>query len=475
MNIIVIGGGASGIAAAIAAASGGASVLLLEQNEKLGKKLFITGKGRCNLTNASDMKTVQEQVVSNGRFLYSAFDAFTNRDIVRLVEENGCPVKTERGNRVFPVSDHSSDVIRALERALKKAGVRVRLFTRVKEILTEALEAVDAGACGASPAAGGAAATTGAESGSGAAMGSGAASGSKAAKKGGADRRVCGVRLDSGEVLSADAVILATGGISYASTGSTGDGHRMAEGLGLKVTELIPSLVPLVSPDPAVPMLQGLALKNVEITLRDQKKELYRDFGELLFTHFGFSGPVILSASAVVGPRLKKGPLELTINLKPALTEEQLDARLLRDFQEASNRDLKNALDQLFPSRLIGEVIRQSGISPEKKVHDLTREDRAALRTATTGLRYTVTGTRGFTEAIVTKGGVSVKEISPSTMESKKIRGLFLAGELLDLDAMTGGYNLQIAWSTGHLAGASAAAGSAGLAVSASSSGGATS
>ena len=402
-KVIVIGGGAAGMAAALAAAGSGASVVLVEKNEKLGKKLFITGKGRCNLTNAADMKEVQEHVVSNPRFLYSAFRAFTNTDIMRLVEENGCPLKTERGARVFPVSDHSWDVINALEQALKKAGVRVRLNTPVKKLLTEPCD-----------------------------------NGGDGKKQ---DSRVTGVLLSGGEALKADAVILATGGLSYPSTGSDGDGHRFAGETGHRVTEMFPSLV----------------LRNVEIRILDGNKEKYRAFGEMLFTHFGVSGPVILSASAVAGPLLKKKELKLLIDLKPALSAEQLDRRILRDFSEALNKDLRNALTDLFPARLISEVLFQAGLDPSLKVRDITKEERGRLVRTTKGLLFTLTGLRGFTEAIVTKGGVSVKDVDPSTMQSKKVKDLFFAGELLDLDAMTGGFNLQIAWSTGFLAGKSAA------------------
>ncbi|MGP1348922.1 MAG: NAD(P)/FAD-dependent oxidoreductase [Stomatobaculum sp.] len=424
-RVIVIGGGAAGMIAAVSAARRGAAVLLLEKNEKLGKKLFITGKGRCNLTNAADMKTVQESVVSNPRFLYSAFQAFTNTDMMRLMEAQGCPLKTERGGRVFPISDHSSDVIRALERAARAAGVRVQLNTAVTELITEGEQAELAEPSG---------------------------------KEGDARRRVTAVRLTDGSVLRADAVLLATGGLSYPATGSDGAGHRMAEAVGHGITEMQPSLVPLLIQEQAVAAeLMGLSLKNVAVSVRDGKKEKYSDFGELLFTHFGVSGPVILSASAAVGPALRKKKLELLIDLKPALTEEQLDQRLLRDFSAVRNRDLKNSLSELLPSRLISELIRQSGVSPERKIHDMTREERSALVRATKALRFTLTGLRGYNEAIVTKGGVRVKEVNPSTMESKIVRGLYFAGELLDLDAVTGGFNLQIAWSTGWLAGEKAA------------------
>ena len=418
-KVIVIGGGAAGMAAALAAAGSGASAVIVEKNEKLGKKLFITGKGRCNLTNAADMKEVQENVVSNPRFLFSAFRAFTNADIMRLVEENGCPLKTERGARVFPVSDHSWDVINALERALKKAGVRVRLNTPVKKILTAPCD------CGE--------------------------------EKKGQEKRVTGVLLGGGEVLEADAVILATGGLSYPSTGSDGDGHRFAEETGHKVTETFPSLVPMNVKEHAAGELMGLSLRNVEIRILDGTKEKYREFGEMLFTHFGVSGPVILSASAVVGPLLKKKQMTLSIDLKPALTEEQLDRRILRDFSGTLNKDLRNALTDLFPVRLIPEVLFQAELDPSSKVRDVTKEERGRLVRTAKGLTFTLTGLRGFSEAIVTKGGVSVKEADPSTMQSRKVKGLYFAGELLDLDAMTGGFNLQIAWSTGYLAGKSAA------------------
>ena len=414
-QIIVVGGGAAGMMAAVAAAEAGAAVTLLEKNEKLGKKIYITGKGRCNLTNAAPMREVQAQVVSNPRFLYSAFRAMTNEDVMRFFERAGCPLKTERGERVFPVSDHASDVIRALEREMQATGVRVRLNTEVRELLF---------------------------------------SGDSE------ERRVTGVTLSNGDKLRADAVILATGGISYPATGSTGDGYRFAEAAGMALTERHPSLVPLILKEQeSCAAMQGLSLKNVTITLKDGKKKVYEGFGEALFTHFGMSGPLLLSASALAGPLLRsKQELELRIDLKPALTEEQLEQRLLREFDENKNKSLKNILPSLFPQSLIPEVLRQSGISGEKKVRDITKSERAALRQATKGLRFTVTGLRGFNEAVVTKGGVSVRAVSPNTMESKTAKGLYLAGEVLDLDAMTGGFNLQIAWSTGRLAGQSAGA-----------------
>ena len=401
--------------AAVAAAEAGAAVTLLEKNEKLGKKIYITGKGRCNLTNAAPMREVQAQVVSNPRFLYSAFRAMTNEDVMQFFERAGCPLKTERGERVFPVSDHASDVIRALEREMQAKGVRIRLNAEVRDLLFSGEEET---------------------------------------------RRVTGVTLSNGDKLRADAVILATGGLSYPATGSTGDGYRFAEAAGMALTERHPSLVPLILKEQeSCAAMQGLSLKNVTITLKDGKKKVYEGFGEALFTHFGMSGPLLLSASALVGPLLRsKKELELRIDLKPALTEEQLEQRLLREFDENKNKSLKNLLPSLFPQSLIPEVLRQSGISGEKKVRDITKSERALLRQATKGLRFTATGLRGFNEAVVTKGGVSVREVSPNTMESKTAKGLYLAGEVLDLDAMTGGFNLQIAWSTGRLAGQSAGA-----------------
>ena len=407
------------MAAAAAAARNGASVLLLEKNEKLGKKLFITGKGRCNLTNAADMRTVQENVVSNPRFLFSAFRSFTNADIMRLVEENGCPLKTERGGRVFPVSDHSYDVINALEKAVRSAGAKVRLNTEVEKLLTEEV----------------------------------------LTPEGDKSRKIAGVQISGGEKLYADAVILATGGLSYSSTGSDGSGHRMAEETGHRVTEMLPSLVPLNVKEHAAGELMGLSLRNVEIRVMDGRKEVFSEFGEMLFTHFGVSGPLILSASAVAGPLLRKKELKLYIDLKPALSEEQLDRRILRDFAEAKNKDLRNVLTALFPSRLISEVLFQAELSPDRKVRDITKEERSRLVQTTKALSFTLSGLRGFSEAIVTKGGVNVKDADPSSMQSRKVAGLYFAGELLDLDAMTGGFNLQIAWSTGYLAGRSAAEG----------------
>lgn len=408
-QIVIIGGGAAGMAAAIAAAECGKKAVIYEKNEKLGKKMYITGKGRCNVTNDCDMEQLFASVVTNSRFLYSAFYGFTNIDMMELLESAGCRLKTERGGRVFPVTDKSSDVISALAGKLRELNVEVHLNEGVKEIWT---------------------------------VGGG----------------VKGIILERGDrKVEAAAVIVATGGLSYPTTGSTGDGYRFAGETGHSIKETTPALVPFVTEEREVAELQGLALKNVEISVRDGKRELYHDFGEMLFTHFGVSGPVLLSASSYVTGSLKKGPVTLVIDLKPALTTEQLDARILRDFDEAKNKQFKNALNHLYPARLIPVMIERSGISPEKKVNEITREERKRLVEATKGFTLTITGLRGYNEAIITQGGVAVKEINPSTMESKKMKNLYFAGEVLDLDAVTGGYNLQIAWSTGFLAGRSAA------------------
>ena len=412
-RVIIIGGGAAGMMAAVGAADKGHSVLLLEQNEKLGKKLFITGKGRCNVTNACDLDKFFENVMSNPKFLYSAFYGFDNRQMMGFLEEAGCPLKIERGERVFPVSDHSSDVIAALQRVLRKKQVEIRLHTKVKAILTDP-------------------ATDGTSNG-----------------------QVKGVCLSDGQKEYADAVILATGGLSYSSTGATGDGHRMAKTLGHKITDCTPSLVPLEVADNWCYSLQGLSLKNVNLTMSDGEKKVYQGFGEMLFTHFGISGPLVLSASSFYERCKKKEAVTCEVDLKPALSEEQLDKRILRDFEENLNRQFKNALNALYPARLIPVMIDLSDISPDKRVHEITKEERKRLVYHTKHLLLHINGTRDFEEAIITQGGIHVKEINPSTMESKLIRGLFFAGELLDLDALTGGFNLQIAWSTGYLAGTS--------------------
>lgn len=433
-RVLVVGGGAAGMMAALAAAGKGHRVTLFEKNEKLGKKIYITGKGRCNVTNACEPQELFDNVVSNSKFLYSAFYGFDNNAVQQFFETHGCPLKTERGNRVFPVSDHSSDVIRALSGALEKAGVEIRLHTPVKKLLTE-----------------------------------------KAGEEG--SLRIKGVKLLSGEEVKGDAVVLACGGLSYQATGSTGDGYRMAQETGHTLVSCKPSLVPFHIKEEWCRQLQGLALKNVNASLYIEGKEIYEGFGEMLFTHFGVSGPLILSASSYYQTAAEKlrrkkekqagktgktaenmgreASALLKLDLKPALSAEQLDKRILRDFEDNKNKQFKNAVDGLFPARLVPVMIQLSGINPEKKVHEITREERKFFIECIKGLTLTVTGTRGFEEAIITRGGIKVKEVNPSTMESKLVSGLYLAGEMLDLDALTGGFNLQIAWSTGHLAGAS--------------------
>lgn len=403
---IVIGGGAAGMIAAFAASSEAWQVELLEKNEKLGKKIYITGKGRCNVTNDCDPDDFFANVVSNPKFLYSAYYTFDNTQMMQLLEENGCMLKVERGNRVFPVSDHSSDIIKTLQSALQKRNVKVSLKTEVKRLLVK-------------------------------------------------DSGVYGVELTDGKHIMADAVIVATGGISYPSTGSTGDGYRMAEESGHKITETKPALVPFVVKEAWPLLLQGLALKNVSVVLKDGKKDIYQGFGEMLFTHFGISGPLILSASSYYCKKYYGKEVQLFLDLKPALTKEQLDKRILRDFEERQNKQFKNALDGLLPTKMIPVIIQLTQIPADKFVHDITREERQLLVEILKSLPLTVVGTRPFTEAIITQGGVQVKDVNPSTMESKIIKNLYFAGEVLDLDALTGGYNLQIAWSTGFLAGSS--------------------
>ena len=410
-QVIVIGGGAAGMMSAVCAAREGAFVTLLEKNEKTGKKIYITGKGRCNLTNSCDQEVFFDNIVSNGKFLYSAFHRMDSQGVREFFESAGLRLKEERGNRIFPLSDHSSDVISALNRQMEKERVKVCLHTQAAEILT-----------GSHPA-----------------------------------PAVRGVKLAGGRELLADAVIVATGGKSYESTGSTGDGYRFAAHAGHRVKELKPALVPFVTKESWPKALQGLSLKNVSVTLKKEKKKIYEGFGEMLFTHFGVSGPLILSASSYYVKKYNDMPVRLCIDLKPALSDEQLDRRLLREFDRSRNRQFKNALDSLLPAKLIPVLVALSGIPPEKKAGELTREERNSLASCLKNLTMTVTGTRGFQEAIVTQGGVDVKEVNPSTMESKLVKGLYFAGEVLDLDALTGGFNLQIAWSTGYLAGLSAA------------------
>lgn len=402
-KVLVVGGGAAGMFAAIFAAYNGNEVHLFEKNEKLGKKLFITGKGRCNITNAGDMETLFRSVITNSKFLYSSFYGYTNQDVIDFFERIGVKTKIERGNRVFPVSDHSSDVIGGLTRELHNLGVEIHLHTEVKKIIgKEKFEYLE---------------------------------------------------LKNGTKIEGDVCIIATGGFSYQTTGSTGDGYRFAKELGHQVTEIFPSLVPLVIKEDYVRELQGLSLRNVQATVYDGKKKLYQDFGEMLFTHFGVSGPLMLSASSHIAKKVKEKELKLVIDLKPALTFEQLDQRVLRDFEENINKQFKNAIQKLFPTKLIPVIFALSNIDPDKKVNLISKEERHQFVTLIKNFTFTINGLRDFNEAIITKGGVKVKEINPSTMESKLVQNLYFVGEVLDLDALTGGFNLQIAWSTAYAAG----------------------
>ena len=406
-KVLIVGGGAAGMLAAIAAAGQGHEVHLYEKNEKLGKKLYITGKGRCNLTNACDMEELFRSVCSNRKFLYSAFYGFTNQDTIQFFEACGMKTKIERGNRVFPQSDHSYDVTAALQEKMKHLGVKIHLNVTVKEVLTER-------------------------------------------------GQILGIDVEEGnraKLVRAEAVIVATGGYSYQSTGSTGDGYRFARQAGHTVTELSPALVPLNTLEDYGKKLQGLSLRNVRVGVYDGKTCLYEEFGEMMFTHFGVTGPAVLSASSHIQKRLKEKHLTMRIDLKPALSEEKLDQRVRRDFEDAKNKQFKNSCGGLFPAKLIPVIIELSGILPEKKVNEITREERLEFVRLIKNFELTVTGLRDYNEAIITKGGVVTKEVNPSTMESKLVSGLYFAGEVLDLDALTGGFNLQIAWSTGYAAG----------------------
>ena len=405
-NVVITGGGPAGMMAAITAARRGFKVTLVEKNEKLGKKLFITGKGRCNITNAGDTEDLFNSIVTNRKFMFSSFNGFSNYDTLGFFDELGLQIKIERGNRVFPESDHSSDVIGALNRELKRLSVDVRLNTEVKDIIVNGGQAT-----------GVVVKCSGKES-----------------------------------TIQADNVIVATGGNSYQSTGSTGDGYRFARKLGHSVTPIVPALVPFNVAEDWESDLQGLSLKNVSIVVLDGKQEIYSDFGEMLFTHFGVSGPLILSASSFAARRIKEHPLKLVIDLKPALSQEQLDERILRDFDEEKNKAFKNSLDKLLPKKMIPVIVRLSDIDGNKKVNEITKQERQKLVSLIKGLELTITGLRGFNEAIITQGGINVREINPTTMESKLVKNLYFAGEVLDVDALTGGFNLQIAWSTGYAA-----------------------
>ena len=403
-KVIIVGGGAAGMLASIISAKNGCAVTLFEKNEKLGKKVYITGKGRCNVTNNCDPEELLQAVMSNPKFLYSAFYSITSQDMMQLLEDAGVSLKTERGNRVFPVSDHSSDIIHGLEQLMKKYSVQIHLRSEVKNLLTE-------------------------------------------------NGIVTGIQLTDNKVYTADAVIVATGGLSYPTTGSTGDGYRFAVETGHTVTECMPSLVPLTTKEAYIPLMKGLSLRNVELTIKRDKKTVYQDFGEMMFTHFGITGPLVLSASAKIGKFLQKGEeLSAYLDLKPALSHEQLDDRILREFSSAQNKQFKNVIGVLFPSSLTPVIIGLGPIPEDKVIHDISREERLAFGALIKAFPFTITGLGGFSEAVITRGGVSVREIQPGTMESKKIKNLYFIGEVLDLDAVTGGYNLQIAWSTAYLA-----------------------
>jgi predicted Rossmann fold flavoprotein len=407
-DLIVVGGGPAGMLGAAAAAEKGLKVVLLEKNEKLGKKLYITGKGRCNVTNNGDMDDFLRNITTNKKFLYSSLYSFSNQSLIELLHSLGVKTKVERGSRVFPVSDKSSDVIKALSRHLHENHVEVRLNTEVKRVTQE-------GSC-----------TT-------------------------------GVMLRNGSLVKGQKVLLATGGLSYHQTGSTGDGYRMAGQLGHSVIEPKPALVPLVCKEKWAKDLQGLTLKNVSVSAVVNNRAVTEQFGELLFTHFGVSGPVILSISSYLKNYWSQAPVKLWVDLKPALSIEQLDMRLQRDFQTYQSKHLKNALDDLLPQRMIPVIIGLSGLDEHKQINQITRLERDKLAHTFKNITITATGTRPLAEAIVTSGGINTKEINSSTLESKLVKGLYFAGEVIDVDALTGGYNLQIAFSTGYLSGSSAA------------------
>lgn len=403
-KVVIIGGGPAGIIAACKASELGNDVTLVEKNDRLGKKILISGKGRCNITNNTDIEGLIENTPGNGNFLYSAFYTFSNSDLIELLNRYGLETKVERGGRVFPVSDRAKDVVVTLEKYMKDTGVKVLLNAPVTEIITS-------------------------------------------------DGAVKGVQLKDGRKIDCDSVVLSTGGASYPGTGSTGDGYKIAKKLGHEIVKLRPSLVPLIVSEKWIGELQGLSLKNVAVTFVNEKgKKIYSDFGEMLFTHYGVSGPIILSSSRHILDYDFKD-VSLVIDLKPALAEEKLDERIQRDFEKFSRKQFKNALDELLPQKLIPVVIELSEISPDKFVNQITKEERRNLVRVLKNFKLTVIGARPIDEAIVTAGGISTNEINPSTMESKLVKGLFLAGEIIDIDAYTGGFNLTIAFSTGYLAG----------------------
>ncbi len=420
MKVIVIGGGPAGIMSAITSAEMGNDVTILEKMESAGKKLLITGKGRCNITNDADIEEFYSNIPENSKFLYSSFNKYNNRDIVHFLNTYGVKTKVERGKRVFPTSDKARDVLEALISKIKEVGVSIKYNFKVEKIIT-------------------------------------------------IDNAVTGIEgIDTNthkkELIKADKVILATGGKSYSVTGSTGEGYEMAKELGHTVTNLRPSLVPLECEEKKskelCQSLQGLSLRNISIKIKNGEKTIYEDFGEMLFTHYGLSGPIILSASAIlvryknIDNLLRENKIKIVIDLKPALTEKQLDSRILRDFEEVKNKQYKNSLEKLLPKKMINSIIQLSGIDPEKKVNEITKEERKNLVQLVKNIEITINGFRPIEEAIITSGGINTKEINPKTMESKIIKGLFFAGEIIDVDAYTGGFNLQIAWSTGYTAGA---------------------
>jgi len=416
MKVIVIGGGPAGMMAAITSAENGNEVILLEKNKGLGKKLLITGKGRCNITSSLPMEDFIKNTPGNGMFLYSAYNKFTNQDIISFLKKQGLDVKEERGNRIFPVTDKSQDVLNCFEKKLKSLkNVKIMYEMPVLEILTDEQNTA-----------------------------------------------VLGVKCKNGDIIKANKVILATGGKSYPLTGSTGDGYEMAKKLGHTITKIKPSLVPLETYEQDLHQsLQGLSLRNVKIKMVDicKNKTIYEDFGEMLFTHFGVSGPVILSGSAHlvryknIDELLKNKKIKLLIDLKPALTEEKLNDRILRDFEDFKNKNFKNSLDKLLPQKLIPVIIERSGINPDKQVNSITKQERTQIVKLLKEFEVTIKNFRRIEDGIITAGGISIKEVNPKTMESKLISGLYFAGEILDVDSYTGGFNLQIAYSTGFVAG----------------------
>jgi hypothetical protein len=452
-DIVIVGAGAAGMMSAVAAAKANNqnNVILIEKNEKLGKKVFITGKGRCNVTNACEVEALFGNVMEHSKFLYSAIYGFDNQAVMRFFEEAGCPLKTERGQRVFPVSDHSSDIIKTLEMELKKLKVKILLNTEVKKLLTSKSDDDNDGNSDEIK----------------------NIENDKYSKKKSSNKKkikftsvITGAEVYDKTakrkyVINADRMIVATGGCSYVLTGSTGDGYRFAKECGHSIVETSPSLVPFSIAEKWCYELQGLSLRNVKATVTVDGKQIYSDFGEMLFTHYGVSGPLILSASSyyvhnISKPDVNNKDVKLYIDLKPALTYEQLDKRILREFDDNKNKQFKNVISSLFPSKLVPVMPMLADISPDRKVNEVTREERERFVNVIKNMELTITGTRDYNEAIITKGGISTNEISPSTMESKLVKGLYFAGEVLDLDALTGGFNLQIAWSTGYLAGQSA-------------------